>query len=491
MNEKTVSRNLPLKILFLASEATPFIKVGGLGDVAGALPEAIRSLDSTPDIRLILPLHQQNAIQGYPLKSLTATSIPHANGSLQAELFETHLSQLPVYFVSGSPFSQSSAIYTSDPAQDALKYTFFSLAALELIKAIGWAPDIIHAQDWHTAPAIYALKTKYHHDPFYTNTGTLLTVHNLPYLGSGAGSVLRSFGLLPASKSVLPSWAQDLPLPLGLLSADKINTVSQGYANEILTPEFGSGLEDFLKTRQEDLSGILNGLDQTIWDPETDPSIEHNYSIETFANRQKNKTSLLRELDLPANPDQPLLAFIGRMDHQKGIDIALDAMRQIRSTPWQAILLGTGDAKIEAQARQLAKEMPDRVRVAIRFDPNLARRIYAGADVMLVPSRYEPCGLIQMIAMRYGCVPLARATGGLRDTIKDNSFGTPVTGFLFADPSSESMASSLSRALSIYSDKRRWHSLQRRCMKQDFSWHLSAEKYYQLYRSILKKKPLS
>jgi starch synthase len=474
-----------LKILFLAAEAAPFVKVGGLGDVAGALPPAIRSLPEKPDIRVAIPMHSEIDLTKFPRKQTAAFEVWHSHGPITAEVFETKHQGVTVYLVSGAPIRQASHVYTSDTRADGHKYTFFSLAALELCRMIGWQPEILHAQDWHTAAAIYAVKTNLKDDPFFNKVRTLLTVHNLPYLGNGAGPALFEFGLAPAIGSALPWWAQDMPLPLGLLTSDRINTVSNGYAQEITTEAFGSGLHEFLVTRSQDLTGILNGLETDAWDPQTDPAIESNFSVKTLAKRKPNKLALLKELGLRGDPALPLLAFIGRMDYQKGIEIAFNALHQIAQLDWQAVILGTGDPDIEDQARRLAAEFPKRAASIIRFDSGLARRIYAGSDIMMIPSRYEPCGLIQMIAMRYGSVPVARATGGLRDTIHDYPTDPAGTGFLFETTSGEAMAEALRRALEAYADRRRWPYLQQRGMKQDFSWTNSAVQYLDVYRSLL------
>jgi starch synthase len=474
-----------LKVLFLAAEAAPFVKIGGLGDVAGSLPQALIRLPNPPELRMVIPMHRQIDRTQFNLEPVITFEVGHARGPVRAEVFQTNVQGLTVYLVGGAPVQASEHVYTSDTLADGTKFTFFSLAALELCRLLKWQPDIVHAQDWHTAPAVYALKTNFKDDPFFAGTATLLTVHNLPYLGNGAGPALKAFGLIPAEGSDLPWWAQDMPLPLGLLTADKINTVSTGYAREMLTTEFGAGLEEFLKTRKEDLIGIVNGLDQDSWNPETDDKLAVPFSAGTLKNRPTNKAALLAELNLNPDSSLPLLAYIGRMDQQKGVEIAIAALRQAAGLPWQAVILGTGDPHIEDQARALEAEFPDRIRAIIRFDGNLARRIYAGSDIMMVPSRYEPCGLIQMIAMRYGSVPVARATGGLRDTITDYDTRTASTGFLFQKASPGAMVPALRRALKTYADKRRWIPLQKRCMVQDFSWEKSAVQYLDVYHALV------
>ena len=475
-----------LKVLFLAAEAAPLVKVGGLADVAGALPPALKQLPERPDIRMVIPMHRQIELAKFPRTQVSEFEVPHASSPIKAAAYETELDGVPVYLIEGAPIRDVSLVYTSDTLADGHKYTFFSLAALELCRQLEWQPDILHAHDWHTALAVYVIKTKFKEDATFSNTKTLLTVHNLPYLGNGAGPAVVKFGIEPAEGSVLPWWAQDMPLPMGLLTADQINTVSKGYAQEMLTEPYGSGLHEFLATRKKNLIGILNGIDTQRWDPENDTTLEANFSIKSLAPRRTNKRALLKEVGLAPDVNRPLLAFIGRMDHQKGIDIALEALRRIADTDWQAIILGSGDPEIEGWTRRLAAEFPDRIHAAIRYDEGFSRRIFGGADMMMIPSRYEPCGLIQMSAMRYGCVPVARATGGLRDTITDYDANKNSTGFLFEHTNPDEMADALRRALTAYADRRRWPFLQKRGMKQDFSWDKSAAVYFRTYTKMLK-----
>jgi starch synthase len=476
-----------LKIIFLAAEAAPFVKIGGLGDVAGTLPAALQALPETPQVRLVIPLHPAIDRSRFTLEKVTSLSISHQGGPIQAEIFRTVQDGVEVFLIGGQPFEQEAGVYSPDTLVDGHKYTFFSLAALSLTKSLDWQPDILHAQDWHTAPAVHALKTLLHGDPFFKVTGSLLTVHNLPYLGENAGPELAAFGLPSAQKdSGLPKWALNMPLPLGLVAADKINTVSPGYAAEMLTKQYGTGLQHFLQSRQDDLLGILNGLDLERWDPNSDSQLRFNFDSETIEKRKKNKRELLKELGLNENlTELPLIAYIGRMEGQKGVDVAIKGLRRIRRSPWQAVLLGTGVPEIEAQALSLATALPGKLSTVIRYDDGLARRIYAGADIILVPSRYEPCGLIQMIAMRYGCVPVATATGGLRDTIIDQS-QLGGTGFLFKNAAPGQMAAALKRALAIFRDQDAWLTLQQQGMAQNFSWEKSAREYYRVYKSIRK-----
>ncbi|MEA3357752.1 MAG: glycogen/starch synthase, partial [Patescibacteria group bacterium] len=411
-----------LKILFMAAEAAPFVKVGGLGDVAGSLPPALLALSNSNnnrqveiDIRLVIPFHGDIQHQDYPIHSAAKFSIPYRGEMVSTEVFTMELDGLPIYFISGPLIPPDAPVYSSNSLADGLKYTYFSLAALEMARALKWQPDIIHANDWHSAPSVYKVSLTRTKDDFFADSATLLGVHNLPYLGAGAGPALNAFGLRPALGSSLPWWSQDMPLPLGLLSADHIVAVSPTYAKEILSPEFGVGLDGFLRSRAESISGILNGIDTSKWDPETDDHLEARYSSKNLDLRTQNKLRLQREFDLEEDIQSPLLAMVTRLDYQKGVDLVIEAVRQLLITPgyasklWQLIILGTGDPTLEEAVGALVENLPSKLRAVIRFDAALSHRIYAGADMLLIPSRYEPCGLTQMIAMRYGCVPIARS----------------------------------------------------------------------------------
>lgn len=489
-----------LKILFLAAEAAPFVKVGGLGDVAGALPQSLLSLSTDShymrlaqedekqievDIRLVIPFHRSIHVEDFDINYLTEFEIPSSAGSLKVEVFVTTNNGLPVYLISGQLISDSEQVYSQDISEDGFKYTFFSLASLKMVKEINWIPDIIHANDWHTSPAVYSMSLDRKSEGFFRETVSLLGVHNLPYLGVGASAALRAFGLPPATGPDLPVWAQDMPLPLGLLTADHIVAVSPTYAQEILTPEFGAGLHTFLQGRQESISGILNGIDIEQWSPKTDNFIPSNYRQATLANKQINKTSLLNKFGLSLDNKKPLLAMVTRLDYQKGVDLAFDALLSLLDQNWNTIILGTGESALEQRALDLEKEFPERFCSVIRFDNPLSHHIYAGADILLIPSRYEPCGLTQMIAMRYGTIPIGRATGGLKDTILDYENDTNSTGFLFQSANSEALSEAIRRALQTYQDQRRWKGLQRRGMRQNFSWDASALNYYTLYHQLV------
>lgn len=476
-----------MNILFLAAEAEPFIKVGGLADVAGSLPPAIQQVagDEKVDIRVVIPFHGALQRQSLAMHFITQVHLRHYPQPIEADVYQMEHADVPTYLINGSLLSPDAPVYTSDTSVDGVKYTFFSLAALEFCKSIQWIPDIVHANDWHTAPALYAIDI--FADPFFAKTGKIITIHNLPYLGHGASDALGVFGLPPAVNSSLPVWAQQLPLPVGLYAADKIVAVSPTYAEEILTPDFGAGLDSYLKTRKSDICGILNGIDYHLWDPKNDAAISFAYDIEHLSRKASNKTKILQEFSLKAEKDTILIGMITRMDYQKGVDLALQALRIILDQPWVAFILGTGSPVLEQAAFKLHRDLPERVRTEIRFDPTLSRQIYAAADLLLIPSRYEPCGLTQMIAMKYGTLPLGRATGGLKDTIVDTSDPSTSCGFLFINPTPGELAETLIRAIKTYQQPKEWQSMQINAMKQDFSWKRSALKYFNLYKEIFQR----
>ncbi|RPJ29337.1 MAG: glycogen synthase [Chloroflexi bacterium] len=468
-----------INILFLAAEAEPFVKVGGLGDVAGTLPRALRALSNDEiklDVRLVLPHH--SVIRSDSLKAVGIYSIPRGKTEVQVEVSEGVLEGMPVYFINGDPIRSSGSVYSSNSKLDAEKYVFFSLAALELPRQINWEPNVIHANDWHTALTAYGNLVKRWKEKT-RRVSSLVTIHNLPFLGPDVKDLLEEYGL-PLANTDLPDWARVMPMPLGLWASDAIVAVSPTYANEILHEEFGCGLQDFFRNRTDSLQGILNGIDIASFDPETDPTLAVNFNARSLADRPRNKAALQERVGLPVNPDVPLLGMVSRMDQAKGIDIALKGLKMMAKWDWQLVLLGAGDPNLEVAAKKLQEELPERVSVETRYDAKLARQIYAGSDIFLMPSRYEPCGISQMIAMRYGSVPLVRAVGGLHDTVTDSE-----TGFVFIDTKVKSFNDALRRALNLHPYHSRWMNLQLAGMVQDFSWSNSASKYLEVYKKLM------
>lgn len=471
-----------MRVLFLASEATPLVKVGGLADVAGELPRELRSLDL--DVRLALPFYPSIKESELEVERIGDASVVHSGGRRGAELYSSETRGVPLFLIDGAPIRQSEGIYES-PEIDVDKFIFFSLAALALCEEIGWQPGIVHANDWHAALSVAWLNAHREGNSFWNEVASVFTLHNLPYMGSDARQVLVDYDVKIADLAHLPPWSRNLPLPIGLATADWLSTVSPSYAKEIQTSEFGHGLEGLLQSRRERLVGILNGIDSEVWNPTQDAALSTTFSYDDIESRVKNKQALQSELGLETDPDVPLLAMVTRLDHQKGVDLVLDALNDVINERWQFILLGTGDSALEGRAEKLSSTHPDRIRFINRFAPKLARRIYGGSDLMIIPSRYEPCGLAQLIAMRYGCIPVVRSTGGLKDTVEDYDSTGQGTGFTFGPAESGALCTAIQRGLNLFGDKATWQELQRRAMMRDFSWQRSAEDYYDLYRRAL------
>jgi starch synthase len=487
---ETGNDNRKINCLFASAEVDPLVKVGGLGDVAFALPQALNNLQPETleggqiETRLVIPCHSTACLDIENMSEFFEFKVQTASGSIPARTFTTNIDGLTIYLIYAEPIARDPLVYSEDLYRDGLKFTFFSMAILELVRMLDWKIDILHANDWHTAISIYRLDMLRQSDHFLKDAKSVITVHNLPYMGVGTETALDELGIPPSQDRRLPTWARYLPMPMGLSVADEIVAVSPTYAREIMTPEFGCGLQNYLMYKNDRVSGILNGVDVQSWNPETDRNIFANYTAQNLEERKKNKQELIAEFSLDPSDDIPLLIFIGRMDLQKGVDLAIGALRQLINLPWQVIFLGKGNLVLEEEAHKFESDHPDKVRAITRFDGRLARRMYAGGDMILMPSLYEPCGLAQMIGMRYGCIPLGRATGGLKDTIIDIEDSENGTGFIFEQADPNALAVTIRRALSHYQYKLGWEETQIRGMKQDFSWHKSALKYAGIYQGL-------
>ena len=475
-----------LKVLTLAAEAAPFAKVGGLADIAASLPRALRSLDV--DARLLIPRYGNIRSEDYDFHHMGhSIPVPVGSNESRAHLLRTMLrEELPTYLIwNDRYFSCCEEIYGFN--NDPQRFTFFSRAVIEILKVLDWKPDIIHAHDWHTAPVVAWLDFYGRRDPFYRDIATLYTIHNLAYQGI-TGRLLLPF----ARMKDLPHLPVEGPGKLnwmaqGIAHADLINTVSPTYAREILEPEVGMELKSLLLEREERLFGVLNGIDTELWNPDTDKALTQTFDSESCFMRSVNKTTLQRETGLPVDKDLPLLGMVARLNRFKGLDILFPALRQLLATEaLQVVLLGVGEAKYVEQLRALQAEFPSQVRVFIKFDERLARRIYGSVDIYLMPSLFEACGLSQMIAMRYGAVPVVRSVGGLADTVLDvGSQPEQGTGFVFTPFEAEALEAAIHRALTVYAHPKRWTAIQKRGMQKDFSWETSARTYVDLYHRAL------
>jgi len=394
---------------------------------------------------------------------------------------------IKVYFVDNDKYYDRPGLYgekKGDYPDNLERFSYYCERTLELLKIINFSPDIIHCNDWQSSLIPVFLKTKLANDSFYKKTKTVLTIHNLAYQGLFAA---EEFSELDLDKSLFSIdgfefYGKICLLKAGILFADKVTTVSQGYADEILTKEFGCGLEAVLQKRRKDLSGIINGLDYSVWDPEKDDLIFQKYNSKNADDKSVNKKELQKLCGLAVKKDIPLLGFVGRLAEQKGVDLLSELVKEINTFKVQVVILGTGDQKYHDLLEEVAGKNPKRFSLNLKFDEKLAHRIYAGSDMFFMPSRYEPCGLGQMISFKYATIPVVYKTGGLSDTVFDfNPKTQEGNGFVFTSYSKDKFFDSIKRSLSVFADKKIWNKLIRKVMDYNFSWEESARKYIELY----------
>lgn len=474
-----------MKVLFVSSEAAPFAKVGGIADVVGALPRALKNLGI--DVRIVIPRYSTVAL-GADSHVLLRDVAVRANGASElCTVYETALpdSTIPVYLIENIKYLSRGPIYNEhgneDPFTELSRFLFFDLSVAAMIPLLGWSPDIVHCHDWHTGLVPALLKSAGR-----TEVSTIFTIHNIAHQGVWkADDVL---GFIGASSTDVPEYtARDSQgdfnmLQQGILSASYVNTVSPEYAQEILTPEYGERLEGVLQKKKDRLSGILNGIDVERFDPSTDMRLRIRYGADTIGMKQENKLALHEQCGFRADATIPTYGFIGRLAEQKGIDLIAAIAPLFKKEHARLIVLGTGIPTIERQLEALASRYPEHLSIKIAFDDVFAQHIYAGADMLLVPSKFEPCGLVQMIAMRYGTPTVVRATGGLKDSVPDvDADPGRGLGFTFTEYTPEALSAAMQRSLACYRDPKRWQRLMLRCMSHDFSWDRSAHSYMALY----------
>ncbi len=485
-----------LKIALCSAEAVPFAKTGGLADVVGALPFALKRLDT--EILVIMPGYAVVFSRFQELKRVcsdVAVSI-HEGHSEHFDLYCKELDGVKFYFIKNDQFFGRQNLYGGphgDYEDNNLRFGFFSKAIFELLKKINFKADIIHLHDYHSAMCAFFLadiKQK-ESQGFFKDTKTVLTIHNLAYQGIYEESTLALLGIERKYFHMggLEFYGKINYLKGGIIYADKITTVSPTYAQEILTKEFGHRLEGVLQSRSTDLTGIINGIDYEIWDPKKDPSIAQNYDADDLSGKLVCKKDLLESLLKSADTKIPVLGMVSRLSQQKGLDILADAFEEILQNEVYIVILGTGDAKYMDLLDKIRKKYRDRFSLNIVFSDELARKIYAGSDIFLMPSQYEPCGLGQLISLKYGSVPLIRSTGGLADTIIDiktrEDVGRKGQGFQFFEYSAQALYGALKRSLTFYKDQELWKKIVKNAMDCDFSWDYSAKKYKGLFHNLM------
>ncbi len=483
-----------MKIVFVTSEMFPYAKTGGLADVCGSLPGEL--VDLGHEVCVIMPRYKKVDAGKFGLKKIVeGLEIPVGSEKKLARVYSVlHQQKLEVYFIDSPEFFGRDELYGTpqgDYPDNDRRFIFFQQGALEFLKIANFKPDIIHCHDWQTGLIPVYLKTLYKSDTFFKKTKTFFTIHNLAYQGNFPPDTLPTTGLdwNEFHMERLEFYGKVSFLKAGIVYSDVLTTVSERYAHEIQTQEFGCGLEGVLKKRKSDLYGIVNGIDLEEWNPETDAALPQTYSMATLEKKQAGKEVLQKENHLDVDPDSPLFGLISRLADQKGLDILApildDFAKKLRA---QLVLLGTGEERYHTLLREKTKTYPKKFGINIMFDGKMAKRIYAGSDLFLMPSYYEPCGLGQLISMRYGTVPLVRETGGLADTVVDfNPKTLEGNGFVFKEYNSQALFACIQRAIEVFKDKKTWRELVKNDMQCDFSWKASAKKYIDLYKQAERK----
>lgn len=489
-----------LKIAIVSSEAVPYAKTGGLGDVIGSLPKALDVLGC--DVKIFIPKYSIINEEIYEIHHLWAIEefiVRVGESNYSVHLHEATLpeSNIKVYFIDCAHFFDRRWIYTND-ADESDRFILFNKAVLEAIQRLKWMPDIIHCNDWQTGLLPVYLKEHYRWDQLFKNTATVMTIHNIGYPGKFSKDTVNKAHL--DSNKYYPGGPFEFYdsfsfLKTGIVYADVINTVSPTYAKEILTPEYGAGLEGLLASRKNDLYGILNGVDYDVWNPETDTYLQANYSASKMDNKLKNKIELLDKMRLPFNENRPVIGIISRMVDQKGFDLVERIFEQLLKLDIQWVVLGSGTEHYESMFQWVAHHYPEKVSTFIGYNNELSHLIEAGSDMFLMPSRYEPCGMNQLYSLKYGTVPIVRQTGGLADTVFDwnryeKSDPKKGTGFVFKNAVPAELFKTIQRAVTTFQDKKTWKKIMKNGMLLDYSWNESAKKYVELYNTAKQKRNL-
>jgi starch synthase len=489
-----------LKVLLVSPEVVPFAKTGGLADVVGALSKVLPKLGC--EVKTILPKYKMVEEEKFKLVSaaLPLPEIKIGDKKLKFRLKRCKLqeSEAEYLFLENKGYYDREELYRDnktgyDYVDNDERFILFARGVLEIVKAMNWKPELIHCNDWQSALIPAYLRTMYEDEEFYNSIATLFTIHNIAYQGNFPKETFEKLGLeteLFYPLSPFEYWGKINFLKTGISYADLLNTVSERYAVEIQSgPEFGYGMEGILRDRNQDLYGVLNGIDYEEWSPGKDKLIPYNYGRGNPWVKKKNKEFLLKQAGLEFNETIPLIGMISRLASQKGFDLLQEISEKIMSLELKLVLLGTGEEKYHRFLSELEKKHPRKVKIYLKYDNKLAHLIEAGSDIFLMPSRYEPCGLNQLYSLKYGTIPVVRETGGLADTIEDyNPQAKKGTGFVFKDYNGEELLSALNRALELFRDKDAWKDLMLQGMEKDFSWEASAKRYIQLYNKAIVKK---
>lgn len=474
-----------MNILFAASEAVPLVKTGGLADVTGALPLALRKLGVRTGV--ILPKYEEIAeLHIARFETVCTFTVQLGWRKQYCGLLRAAIGGIDYYLIDNEYYFKRRGLYGY--GDDAERFVFFSFAAVEALRYLDVRPDILHCHDWQTALVPFLLKTRYAHDPVCRGIPTVFTIHNLKYQGVFSKELMLD--LLGAGEEVfrtelLEFYGAANCMKSGLVCADKLTTVSPTYAEEIQTEWYGEKLDGLLRRRSGDLSGIVNGIDTALFDPMNDPALVAPYR-HSLDEKRRNKTALQRELGLPEAENVPLIGIVSRLVEQKGFDLLAHILDEALSEPAQWAVLGAGERRYEELFREAAARRPDKIAVRLGYDDGLARRIFAGSDLYLMPSKFEPCGLSQLIALRYLSVPIVRETGGLKDTVLSyNEYTGEGNGFTFAHYNAHDLLFTIRRALKFYADPAAWGTIAANAAKRDYSWDRSAKQYLALYDELV------
>ena len=475
-----------MKILFVAAEGAPFSKTGGLGDVIGALPKSL--VKAGHEVGVILPYYDMvDKKFGDQMEDLFHFEVKVGWRGQYVGVKRTVLNGVTFYFIDNQYYFFRSHVYGD--FDDGERFAYFQMAAVELMERVDFIPDVLHVHDYHTAMIPFLVKEKYHWIQAYHGIRTVLTIHNLEFQGQFSDGMLWDLfgvGYERYADGTL-RWNDCLNwMKAGILYADRVTTVSPSYAHEIMTPEFGCGLDQILRMESGKVSGIVNGIDTDIYNPETDALLDHHFNKDDLSGKLANKRALQEKVGLPVRDDVPLVGIVSRLTRQKGFDLVVDQLHNLLQDDVQIILLGTGEPSFEQSFSWFGQAYPEKLSANITFDVKLAQEIYAACDAFLMPSRFEPCGLSQMMAMRYGTLPLVHEVGGLRDTVQPyNAYEGTGTGFSFNNFSGYWLKWTFDRVIDVYhNDKEAWKKLQRQAMERDFSWDTASQAYGHLYQSL-------